>query len=236
MAVQKSRGTQRSINPIETATNSDSGFFRSEASKTADTVKDQFAGVGQDFISQLLGWGASESDSMPRKAKQGEMKRGEMIDLRRSKIGVRQTHVANSERPKMRTERRSEILGGIDYRNEILHGSERLSRREADELQERIQEIMQELVKLIKSSAILQAEFIDVSIQQAPVNAGKYHLNFFEWLLAVIRNVRMKVEDSGAWLNVVKSKKSQRKYGAMAKKHGTSFTLSNERTTATQTG
>jgi len=55
-------------------------------------------------------------------------------------------------------------------------------------------------------------------------------------MLSMIQIARRKVEDSGAWLAVMHSKKKSREYGAMAKKHGTTFSLSNERVVATQVG
>ena len=76
----------------------------------------------------------------------------------------------------------------------------------------------------------------EVAVEQHAVTPGKYHKSFFSWLLSIIRNARMKVEDSGAWLAAMHSKKKSREYGAMAKKHGTTFTLNNERNVATQVG
>ena len=61
-------------------------------------------------------------------------------------------------------------------------------------------------------------------------------MNFFEWMLAVIRAAREKVEDSNAWLGTVKGKGAQRNYWNMFKKHGTTFGLSGERAVATQVG
>lgn len=225
MASVKSKTTRRTANPIETASNPDKSAVQSELSMTANAIKDQFSGTGNDFISQLLG--LDIDGEKPGRRKSGEMKMGEMIDLTFSQIDSIKTKT---------NEKRSDIMGGIDYRSEVLHGSERLSRKEADELDSRIQDIMAELKRIVGSSTILKAEFAAVTVEQKPVTVGKYYLSFFEWLLIELKKIRMKVEDAGAWLSVMKSKKSQRKYGNMAKKHGTNFTLSNERTLATQTG
>jgi hypothetical protein len=228
MASAKSRVAHRTANPIETASNPDRGYVRSELSKTANSVKDQLTGTGQDFISQLLGMDFGESE--PQGKMGGEMKAGEAIDFSTKRKSEKAQ--AKLQKP----ERRSEILGGIDYRSEVIHGSERLSKHEASELDSRIQDILHELKRLIGSSSILKAEFAEISVVDKPLEAGKYYVNFFEWLLIEIKKIRMKVEDAGAWISVMKSKKSLRKYGNMARKHGTSFTLANERTPATQTG
>jgi hypothetical protein len=77
---------------------------------------------------------------------------------------------------------------------------------------------------------------MEVALEQHVETPGKYHESFFAWLFSIIRAARMKVEDSSAWLAAMHSKKKSREYGAMAKKHGTSFSLNNERTVATQVG
>ena len=55
MASQKQKAIRRIANPIETASNSDGGFVRSEIINAKKTVTEQFTGTSQDFISQLLG-------------------------------------------------------------------------------------------------------------------------------------------------------------------------------------
>ncbi len=216
------------VNPIEKDPQLDTTSSASEIRKTTKAVRDQFSGTGSDFISQLLGYEKSSFQMM------GEMMEGQEIDLRGKK-----SHESKSTKNQYevrRPEKRLDILGGIDYRAEVIQGSERLSKKEAIQLESRIEEILNELKRIIGSSSILRTEFAAISIEAKPIKTGKYYQNFFEWLLIEVRKIRMKVEDAGAWLSVMKSKKSQRKYGAMAKKFGTSFTLSNERTAATQTG
>lgn len=124
----------------------------------------------------------------------------------------------------------------IDYGTNIAKSSEKAMHHEMREVNQKLQEIMNEVQKLIASSKELKMEFAEVDVQQTPARAGEYHLNFYDWLLLTIRAARQKVEDSGAWLNVVKGKKNQKGYWGMFKKHGTSFGLSNERSLATQTG
>jgi hypothetical protein len=101
------------------------------------------------------------------------------------------------------------------------------------DLDKKIEEIMAELQRLVKSSTIISNEYARVAVEQKPVAAGKYHLNFFDFMLSVIKTARMKVEDSGAWMAVAKKKSG---YLQKAKSMGTKFTLSHERTVATQTG
>lgn len=125
---------------------------------------------------------------------------------------------------------------GIDYSREIIRVEEKVSSREKQELDMQLKEIMIEIKKLADSSKELQVHFKAVAVEQHTKAPGKYHKNFFSWLLSIVRAARMKVEDSSAWLQAMHSKKKSRKYGAMSKKYGTSFSLSNERNVSTQVG
>lgn len=109
-----------------------------------------------------------------------------------------------------------------------IHGEQKI-------IKDRVQDIMNELKMLAKSSKTMEVIFKQVATEQMPVNPGQYHINFFEWLLVVIKNARRKIDEGASWLAMFSSKKSQKKYWNMAKKHGTTFSLSSERTVATQT-
>ena len=122
------------------------------------------------------------------------------------------------------------------YRNEIIHFEERARSSETGELKSKLEEIQIELVKLSKSSQELKISFRDITVASLPENPGKYHLNFFEWMLATIRNARMKIEESASWLSVVSGKKNRKDYWSLSQQHGTSYSLSGERAVAQQVG
>lgn len=128
------------------------------------------------------------------------------------------------------------IEPGINYAREIVQAEERAIGRENRELEGQLREIMAEIKKLADSSKELQIQFREIAVEQYSSTPGKYHKSFFSWLLSIVISARMRIEDSGTWLQAMHSKKKLREYGAMAKKHGTSFTLNNERTVATQVG
>lgn len=123
-----------------------------------------------------------------------------------------------------------------EYFNEIKYAETRKIRDEQRFIEKRIEEILVELKKLTKSSKELQILFKEVTTEEVPVQAGNYHINFFEWVLSVVKNARIKVEEGANWLQLFSSKKKQKQYWNMFKKHGTTFGLSQERTMATQTG
>lgn len=147
----------------------------------------------------------------------GELNEGEEI------IFIKKETVSNKE-------------PGIDYVNEIIHAETRITRTNEAHLEAKIEEITIELKKLANSSKVLQTEFKDITVASLPAKPGKYHLNFFEWMLVTIQNARMRIEDSAAWVGVVSGKKNKKDYWNLAKSHGTSFMLSGERVAATQVG
>jgi hypothetical protein len=169
MAGMKSKLSGRIANPIETATNVGGDFI----AKTTSAVSDQFSGISDDFFSQLLGLDFGDPKPGKKHSSKGEMKAGEVIDL------TEITLEARFNKQPSKPERRPDVLPGIDYRNEIVHGRERLSRTEARELDNQIKEIVTELKRIVSSSTTLSMEFAQISVESAPVQAGKYHLNFF---------------------------------------------------------
>lgn len=125
---------------------------------------------------------------------------------------------------------------GEDFVREIVHAGKRADSEESREIQVKVEEILIEIKQLSKSSKDLQKQVQVVAVEQQTQNAGVYHVNFLERMLSFLREARLNVEDSLAWFHALRSKKTARQYGVMAKKGGTSFTLSNERVVATQTG
>ncbi|GEM_PF-421317 len=190
----------------------------------------------KDFFEQLLGLGDFESNRSFKLS--GELIEGQEFDLKvyeeeGKKLRENQEAKHAGKEPE---KAKKDIEPGINYFSEIIHGEKRISKEYEGTVESKIQEIIVELRRLISSSAQLQVEYKEIVMEQRAVKAGKYYVNFFEWLLTVIRSARMKVEDSGAWLSAMKGKKGQKGYWSQFKKHGTSFGLSNERVVATQTG
>ena len=125
---------------------------------------------------------------------------------------------------------------GREYVREIIHASEKAQRSGSRETEVRMQEILIEIKSLTKSSKQLEKKVQIEAIEQGMDDPGVYHLSFLDRILSSLRDVRASVEDSLAWFNALRSKKASRQYGVLAKKQGTSFTLSSERVVSTQTG
>lgn len=162
---------------------------------------------------QLLGI----EDPQKKSAKSGDLRPGEELQLQKR-------------------EKTQRIEPAIDYARELIQAEKFIASKNKNEIKGQVQEILIELRKISKSSKELEVEFKDVAFESMPVNPGKFHLNFFEWVLSQIRRARMRIEDSAHWAKTIKGKKSQKQYWNLFKKHGTSFGLSGERVVATQTG
>lgn len=197
-------------NPIEAITGIGSGFL--------DSFKED---LGKKAVNeawdQLLQTGQSEKQS--HTSDKGDLTAGQDLDLAQIK---REVHKITEQ--------------GQEFVREIVHAGKKANAENSAEIQIKIQEILIEIKQLAKSTKEVQAQVEVISVEQTTQNKGAYHVNFLEKMLGFLRDARMNVEDSLAWFKALRSKKAQRQYGVLAKKQGTSFTLSNERTAATQTG
>lgn len=229
----KKAHTQSTIpNPLEALKNvpSDVGASAKETAK-------EFTG---DFFKQLFGdlMGSSKQPSESTIKKSTEQIKNLNPKAGAVELFNAKSHGKAEARPQKQQEKAGKSEAAINYHQDVLRNRERSSRGEVRDINDKIQQITMELKKLISSSKILQMDFAEVAVGQTPATVGEYHINFFEWMLIVIKSARQKVEDSGAWLSTVKGKggKKSNGYWGMFKKHGTSFGLSGERSVATQSG
>jgi hypothetical protein len=128
--------------------------------------------------------------------------------------------------------------GHIEYHDEIRKSGEKALSSEHRQALQIIQEIRAEIQQLIKTSKVLEMEFVELAVEQTPTEVGEYHKGFYNLMMELLQAARRKVEDSGAWLSAVKGKNGKKSpdYWSMFKKHGTSFGMSSERSTATSVG
>ena len=219
MAIKKLLKTIRESdkNLAETGVDIASELTRSAAKSTADSTREELSKEWRIAMRQMLG--VTEQAETQAQKVEGELTEGEEITLSKK-------------------EKRAEIEPGIDYRREILHAQTRFIQEENRELKQRIEEIKVELVKIKESSKELEATFKAVTVEtlQTPAEVGKYHVGFLEWMLSALQNARIRIESSASWIGVIAGKKTKKDYWSLAKKHGTSFSLSGERVVAQQTG
>jgi len=190
-------------------------------------VVDNAKALPSDFFNQILGNGSYEMTSADRQPQGGDMTPGQEFNLPKASKSTETHH----------QERKPAIAAANNYHGEIARSSEIANRRESQELKMQIEQISQELKRLVDSSdKVMQMVYADISVAATPAVVGKYHTNFFSFLLIVIRQARQQVEDSGAWLSVAKSKGGKKSYKMQSLKGGTSFTQSMDRSAATSTG
>lgn len=100
-----------------------------------------------------------------------------------------------------------------------------------------LQKLKEQIILLERSEKNLSADLAKVKVEQMPRKTGIYYIRYLEWLLTVVSQLRMKVEEGRAWLETFNQRKKKKVgYWKMYKKHGTTFGLSHERSLATQTG
>ncbi len=210
---------------------------------TIETIRETIGGIGSGFASTAKDVGtASVKDFWAQVA--GEYKEEEHIlaegkEFTLPKAKDQAIHAATKTEKSAEKPKRQDVAPGLEYQNyhrDILRYHERNMHVEGYQVSRQVEQILVEIQKLIATSTVLEAEFRQVAMETTPTEVGSYHVNFFEWMLIMLKAAREKIEDSGAWMNALTSKKGKRNYWAMFKKHGTTFGLSNERSVATQSG
>lgn len=214
MAIKNRLKTLRETdkNPFETAMDLGSDVTKS-------VREDLFKEGGRDFMKQLLGledYAAKTAAKM-----EGDLREGEEVHLSKGK----------SEKP-------SRAEGAIDYRRDILHAETIHAHAENRELRQKLEEIQVELKKITETSKELEVTFKAVARESMvrTVKPGKYHVNFFEWMLATIQSARVRIESSASWIGALSGKKAKKDYWSLSQSHGTSYSLSSERAVAQQVG
>lgn len=105
-----------------------------------------------------------------------------------------------------------------------------------DQINKLLSELQLEVTKLQKQTTELATDVKRVTVETKPAKAGIYHLNFFDQVIVMLREIRHKVGESRQWLAMSANKKQQKGYWAMFKKHGNNFAMSDERGIATANG
>ncbi|MBU1084974.1 MAG: DUF5660 family protein [Candidatus Beckwithbacteria bacterium] len=136
-------------------------------------------------------------------------------------LNQQEQKIRNQERQRFEAIRREEKI--------IFSREDHQTKVQIENLQVQVKQLASEQVGLMKE--LDQASF------QAVVNPGVYHQNFFERLLHLIKLAKKNIVNSRTWLSLHNYRaKKQTGYWSQFKKSGTSFMLSGERSTATQTG
>ena len=107
------------------------------------------------------------------------------------------------------------------------------TRRQIEQMKELIKQIKQEVDAIKRADSSMMSEVNDIenlTINNLPDKPGIYHIRFLEVVLKVLQTLRMKVSESGTWLQAMNSKKKKRgsAFAARSKKAGTQYSMSQE--------
>ncbi|MFI5265727.1 MAG: DUF5660 family protein [Candidatus Levyibacteriota bacterium] len=213
---QKPKITHESIETKNASGSVGGSFSNIQHDVFSNLWKDLLAGSGKSASEQIFGAKTPAQDA-------SEMYPGKIIDLQQKR---EEKTVARSE-------------GHMEYFRKVQNADLLSHNKEDASMDRRVEEIRTEIKKLLATSKQLETTIKQVTVEQRVVSAGVYHENFFHFVLALLRSARVRMEEGMSWVAASKGKKQkkqQQQYWNMEKKHGTSFSLSSERSTATQTG
>ena len=114
----------------------------------------------------------------------------------------------------------------------IFHQKEQSAKKE-------IEAIKQEILKIIKTTNGISAEILSAeqSAMGNTVEAGTYHINFFQRIRRLLAIAKKNLAESAHWLEQFNNrKKAKGVYWQNVKKSGAKYQLSSERSVVTQTG
>ncbi len=107
----------------------------------------------------------------------------------------------------------------------IFNEERRETERKISSLKVQLEQIIKE-VKLLAQSTKTVEEQIKAIPEQAPQEPGVYHIGFFEEILKIVKNARIKIEEASIWLSFATKRAQKKNYWARYKKGGASFLLS----------
>ena len=128
-------------------------------------VNDVLKGGMNDFWKQVLTAGNSTNseNNVHQETKGGDLQEGQELVLKN-------LQKKEEKQPEAET---GEIA--IEYRKRILHGESISARKNTQEIDQKVSQILMELRRLIQTTKELQVEFKEVATAQRVVNPGKYH-------------------------------------------------------------
>lgn len=183
--------------------------IRDIGSNSFDSFKnDLLTETPKDFIRQLLG-----IEKPPTRAS-GEIHLGQSIEIDK---------VLESEK-----EENKILQAQLTHERNLRQNMEQYAARHTQELKLQLKAVHKEVEELAKSTVEL-AENVKIATMQAPVEAGVYHIVFFEKLLSFIKNFRKKINQANLWLQSSNKKAAKkRSFWGQVSKSGAKRLLSSE--------
>ncbi|MEA3355055.1 MAG: DUF5660 family protein [Patescibacteria group bacterium] len=203
--------------------------FQSKAKKSKNPQYKNFIEAFKDIGKSTIKSFAKDVIGGTAKTAVDVFTKGQAIDNSETKDNFKFEEYLNQQEQKIRSQERQRFEAIRREEKIIFSRENHQTKIQIETLQTQIKQLASEQVGLMKE--LDQASF------QAVVSPGIYHKNFFERLLHLIKLAKKNIASSRTWLSLHNHRaKKQAGYWAQFKKSGTSFMLSGERSTATQTG
>ncbi|RJR16190.1 hypothetical protein C4579_00535 [Candidatus Microgenomates bacterium] len=209
-----------------------------QSDSLVEQLRDLGRGVGKTVTQDVVGGMASDAlSSLFGTPKSGDMQPGQSVSLpKQSNSAAPSADFPMPPRmPRMNERFPFPFKKREQFKPQYSPEQMQMFRQQEAQVARKIEEVRQELKALI-----MEIKSVDQDVQQAVeqniVDPDLYHINFFDRLKVMLKNMLQEIKDSRSWLTTHKSKKRQMGYWSQYKKKGTTFGLSHERTVATQTG
>lgn len=140
-----------------------------------------------------------------------------------------ETHVSKTSEKKLAVKPNETLLFSYSARHE--------NHEMQKETQVLLSKLREQITVLESSEKSLSRELTKVKVDHMPAKTGIYYIRYLEWLLTVVKDLHIKVNEGRAWLAEFSKRKNKKMgYWKMYKKHGTTFGLSDERKLSTSSG
>ncbi len=105
--------------------------------------------------------------------------------------------------------------------------------QQMNEIKELIKAIGQEVEQIKHADKSLMSQVADIeklTIGSLPDRPGIYHVRFLEVVLTFLQSLKLKIGESGTWMQALQSKKAKRgsAFAVQSKKSGTQYSMSQE--------
>ncbi len=187
-----------------------------KTSNTLESLKESDSSVGQNALDSLASLGGGILDQL-------------LGVQNSSEAGQEQAQFeAQEKQQKKPVKKEANLFNYQNYHETII------VKRQIKELVEQIRKEVDYLKQADKSLLQDVKDIEKLAIDSLPENPGIYDVKFLEIVLRVLQSVRMKVGESRTWLSALVSKRKKRGslFAARSKKQGTSYSMSQELSTA----
>jgi len=189
----------------------------SKTSNTLESFKEPSSSVGQNALDSLASLGGGILDQLLGVQNNTETEGREQLQLE-----------GQEKQSKKQVKKEANLFNYQNYHETVI------VKKQIKELIEQIRKEVEYLKQADKSLLQDVKDIEKLAIDSLPENPGVYDVKFLEIVLRVLQSVRMKVGESRTWLSALVSKRKKRGslFAARSKKQGTSYSLSQELSTA----